>query len=504
MKKLINLISFSIIIQICILCFLGCSSENGSEATPNNIEESEKINEPPSGFGYTVTEIEHCSALLSWDDAVDPENELVEYSIILEEEVHSTGLQGNSITLENLSEETTYKGSIIATDENGSSTEVNFVFETPKAFDSFDSVIRFNESSTWPISGSALELTEDLGYLIFAEYYYNNVGYELLVSKLDNEGFTVWEKTFAHKNIGVSIVEKTNDGGFIVLVNLDMVKLDRNGEIQWTKQFTCPYSDCEFSKIKQTPSGEFVVLTRSMDLATYYKPAFSIMDENLEPIRSFQFDDSFKYTKAVDLLINTDGTFTLLANKSFTNMDSSDFWVANININGTLNWEKTYGDSRDEYGAGIIEVENKSMVLAGYTHGNSLGTSRRMIKITNEGDVIWNKSYEIHFGSYESLQTIIQTSDGGFVSSGFWANGNYNDMGIFKHDMQGNEEWFVNYSENFTDLFVQNIKQTVDGGFISLGVKRTNDFQTPVSLWLLKTGPDGKISNCVETELKVN
>jgi hypothetical protein len=98
------------------------------------------------------------------------------------------------------------------------------------------------------------------------------------------------------------------------------------------------------------------------------------------------------------------------------------------------------------------------------------------------GRIEWFKVYNIGI----SGQSVIQTSDGGFVTTG-----STHDFDIFllKTDHLGNEVWVHTYGGTETDQS-QNVIQTTDGGFITVGY--TNSFGSGrLDIYLIKTNSLG-------------
>lgn len=96
-------------------------------------------NKAPQSFTVSATEVKPTSAQLNWTIAKDPENETVTYSVELKGQSLTTSLTTTSYKLENLTENTSYTGKVIAKDASGNTTESAFSFSTanspsPSAF----------------------------------------------------------------------------------------------------------------------------------------------------------------------------------------------------------------------------------------------------------------------------------------------------------------------------------------------------------------------------------
>ncbi|MCC6690894.1 MAG: T9SS type A sorting domain-containing protein [Bacteroidia bacterium] len=129
-------------------------------------------------------------------------------------------------------------------------------------------------------------------------------------------------------------------------------------------------------------------------------------------------------------------------------------------------------------------------MLAGEINYNYPGTNNgkaRLIKITSQGKVIWDKKY----GGIEmtTLNSVIELADGSIVAVG--GNNNtpkYNQAGwIMKTNANGDSLWAIvyDYLPGFPSLFYS-LNATSDNGFIIAG--SANDTTTSISqqAWILK------------------
>lgn len=92
-------------------------------------------------------------------------------------------------------------------------------------------------------------------------------------------------------------------------------------------------------------------------------------------------------------------------------------------------------------------------------------------------DIEWNKEF-IENG-YESFESIVQTSDGGFVVVGeadmkSEEGGSRGDGVIVKYDKNGEQEWYNKLVGDDTDLF-NNVIEANDGGFYVIGKSYSSD-----------------------------
>ncbi|WP_415843909.1 fibronectin type III domain-containing protein [Zobellia nedashkovskayae] len=84
----------------------------------------ESENAPPSTFEISSSEAETTSIELDWSDATDPEEKVVSYTLFIDEEEIVTDIQVSEFTLTELAPNTSYDIKIVASDDEGLTSEV--------------------------------------------------------------------------------------------------------------------------------------------------------------------------------------------------------------------------------------------------------------------------------------------------------------------------------------------------------------------------------------------
>ena len=116
-------------------------------------------------------------------------------------------------------------------------------------------------------------------------------------------------------------------------------------------------------------------------------------------------------------------------------------------------------------------------------------------------DTLWTKTFG---GSQDDLgRCLQQTSDGGFIIAGetnSFGNGGW-DLWLIKTDADGNSEWEITYGstgdEELSGGCQKCVQQTIDGGYIFTGTKKTPNNDEPwndsTSVWLVKITSNGVV-----------
>lgn len=139
-----------------------------------------------------------------------------------------------------------------------------------------------------------------------------------------------------------------------------------------------------------------------------------------------------------------DGGYIVLGHTQSTDGDitdknttDSDLWVLKLTKDGAVSWSRTYGGSADDRGTKIITANDGGYTMVGYTRSNDGDVSHNagfydywIVKLDVSGNIQWEKTYG--FSGNDQAQALIQTSDGGYLITGF--------LDVTASGGQGNED----------------------------------------------------------------
>ena len=104
-----------------------------------------------------------------------------------------------------------------------------------------------------------------------------------------------------------------------------------------------------------------------------------------------------------------------------------DYWVVKLSSSGIIEWQKSLGGSGIDYGAAVQETTDGGYLVAGTTSStdgnvtNSFGFfDAWLVQLSSTGNIIWQKTYG--GSNYDVINSASQTSDGGFIFSGWSAS----------------------------------------------------------------------------------
>jgi hypothetical protein len=298
--------------------------------------------------------------------------------------------------------------------------------------------------------GNFLIQTSDGGYAIAG--YTGSFGagkWDVYVIKLDATGNLQWTRTIGGKkeDVGASLIQ-TSDGGYAIAGftssfgagewDIYVVKLDANGNLQWTKTIGGPASEDGYSLI-QTSDGGYAIAG--------YTKSFGAGKEDIYVVK-LDANGNLQWTKTIggknddaglSLIQTSDGGYAITGLTNSFSAGGHDVYVVKLDANGNLQWTKTIGGPASEEGYSLIQTSDGGYAIAGYT--NSFGAGDwdfYVVKLDAKGNLQWTKTIGAK-NKYSSKLSLTQTSDGGYaiasLTNSFGAGGG--DVYVVKLDRNG-------------------------------------------------------------------
>ncbi len=183
--------------------------------------------------------------------------------------------------------------------------------------------------------------------------------------------------------------------------------------------------------------------------------------------------------------------------------------VMKVKKNGERLWEKVLGSERGYtyLNSAAVDADGNYFLAGGSNAFGSQGVDGWLVKLDTEGSILWQK--RVGYGIFESFNTVIPTSDRGFLLGGVVSDLNYNDLWLVKFGVSGNLQWQKVYSLGGVSAKYARLGQTevsairqIPGGYVIAGSHF--DLNTSQSDgFLLKVNDRGEIVDC-EGKIKVS
>ncbi|MCL4265261.1 MAG: hypothetical protein KJ069_18740 [Anaerolineae bacterium] len=160
----------------------------------------------------------------------------------------------------------------------------------------------------------------------------------------------------------------------------------------------------------------------------------------------------------VSLEATSDGGF-IAAGESHAFGEEKDAWVVKLNVDGTIAWEKIFAGVGSQFFNSVQEAPDGAFFLTGGHHSENTQTvALWVVKLDEQGNVIWQKSY----GEFANNGVIQVTDDGGLLltSATFGP-----DSRVLKLNSNGEIIWQQELSGAGSDYVIA-IYETADNGYI--------------------------------------
>ena len=360
----------------------------------------------------------------------------------------------------------------------------------------------------------SIKQTDDGGYIIAG---HSGSFYEIFVIwvlKLDRNANVQWGKLYYyhhyndgwHENAYPSI-HKTDDGGYMLFWNAQnsngvwddilMVKLDASGEIEWDKTFSAESIDSELfaSTIQQTKDGGYMLAWVKNDSSNdNYIFAMKInADGEIQWHKTYY--DTVPGDSASSMQETNDGGY-IVAGRTYVfnddgNASHGDLLVMQLDRNGNVEWQKTYGGNSWDYASSVQQTGDGGYIVGGVTCSFHSECRNWIIKLDGNGDIRWQKEYGT--SAHTGIKSVDQTADGGYIVStatGRFGAGGFDNL-ILKIDGNGEIQWQKTYGWAVDDV-LYSIQQTRDGGYAFVGQTYMVDSQN-YDMWVMKVNANGNI-----------
>jgi len=165
---------------------------------------------------------------------------------------------------------------------------------------------------------------------------------------------------------------------------------------------------------------------------------------------------------------------------------SYDAWLVKTDVNGDLEWEKTFGGTGDD------RFRYMQKVTDGYVLAGELDGDLYLVKVDNDGNIIWERTFGGN--KFEFAMGIRQTFDDGYIITGKTESFTPQDtlhMWLIKTDENGIEQWNNTYGRDDYFSEGERVCQTEDGGFIVTG--STWALNQWGDIFVVKTDADGNV-----------
>ena len=485
----------SYLLVFCLLLWFSSCKKNIGDITPSD---PSVITIPSSPdlhpFAITISDLTTTSVKLQWSEAADYQSDSILYDVSLDGTEIASNLKKTSYTIHGLIPAVTYHLQIRA-----NASENNYIVAATD-FTTMDGYIKFNKTYYPDVYVWDVALSPDNGYLMCLSNGRHQLEHSLEIIKTDSLGNELWKKDYPYDGTRVKML-RTKDGYYIMGPAQFVVKIDFNGNELWHTILSALGK--HFTSIFEASNGDLLLTggENGSDTTRLNQASITRLDSHGDLIWHKSYGTSF-YGQTNDIInADTQGDFFVVGTKETSGLTSwrylhgggsgnSDFWLFKINSDGEVIWEKTYGDKRYDFAAGI-RIVNNQLVFGGFNMGIGDIREIQLFRASLDGTLL--KTIPVKPEAfYDRLNFIETTSDNGYIiiyDSGLGTG--YPVLGVTKYDSADNKQWENTYSPGFPYItYSKTIRQTPDDGYI-VPANKSKLYGEGANTWLLKLNPQG-------------
>ena len=270
--------------------------------------------------------------------------------------------------------------------------------------------------------------------------------------------------------------------------------------IQWQQTFGGAGED-SLQVLRQTTDNGYILGGHSSSTFGGNKTAtnygnYDFWVVRLDPLGNKVWEQSYggsSYDSLTSLQLVPQGGFVVAGtsasmpsgNKTSPNYGGDDFWVVRLDASGAKLWENSFGGNDNDWLYSVQNTSDGGFIVGGWsisapsgnkTSANFGSADYWVVRLDANGNKLWDQSFG---GSgNDSLYSIIQTADGGFLlggtssspPSGNKTSANYgnSDFWVVRLDANGTKLWDQSYGGSGYDALFS-VQPTTDGGFVLAG-----------------------------------
>lgn len=349
---------------------------------------------------------------------------------------------------------------------------------------------------------SNVSATSDGGSIVCGSVGTTSTDY--LVSKLDANGQVQWAKhigSWMGSENSVRIGESIGGGYYLLGTTsstsmygeVNLIFMDASGNILWNKTYSGG-AYIIYPSVRQTISGGFIISATATDTTgNYFLLIKTDMFGNIIWSKAYSAM-AWNKQECYDVEECTDGGFISVGDDSDTGI-----YIIRTDANGNLIWAKKYSTTSFDWipGFSIIKIYDGNYLISGiYYDALAASYDPILMKINTSGNVVWAKKYSYEGNYTNNYTSVVEATDGGFAINYQLNIGGYFQE-LTKVNSSGTPQWSKHYTlSNYSFSNQNSIVLTSNGGFL-ISSNNWDSISYNYTGYLIKTDSLGN-SGCSE------
>lgn len=358
--------------------------------------------------------------------------------------------------------------------------------------------------------GTCVQQTFDGGFIITGytgNFVLLNRSTKAWILRTNSFGDTLWTQTYEYDTLTKAFfIQQTADSCFIVCGTSTvkkltwLLRLNQQGTIVWSKQFTGNYHEMIFSRycnfgisIHATSDGGYIFSGTGLDSAQLVKTDSSGNHVWRKHYYLNRLNQHYitSFTKYVYKTPSNGFLFTGATLVEDTG-ETEHKWVILTDSAGDTIWTDYfpgYNSPQYPFIAGVQPTIGNGYVIAQTGRDNLQGNYILLQKYDLTMRKIWTQTYGINDSLRVYIKDVWHTHENGFLITGLYDYfSEFKNILLIKTDSLGNKQWIDSITEEGNQYF-NYIQLCSDGGYICVGSSSSTRNDSS-KLWLVRKGKE--------------
>lgn len=361
------------------------------------VEGGEKDNINPvdtitlGNFAINIVFVSDNAIELSWSVS----SNAISYEIALNDSVVAYDVTSFSYLLSGLNSNTEYEITVNALSSTHKKNAQTITIKTKKQL--IEAIYSLHLEEYEYCRFSSCIKTTDSGFLLDAYLYRYGVYYQAII-KTDKNLNIKWVDYSVERISHEKQILECKSGGYLIISDNEIFKLDNNGERVWTQNLNTVSDDDYFGLIEggiESSDGTIVLVGALVKIGGSSTVGVKNLIIKLSATGNIIWNKSEEKNSNsyLDKIIqNNDGSYLIVEETN-----SSIFSLVGIDKDGSILWEKSYDDINYYLSVNIQSVPDGNYFISGTQpvsdqYGRS-GFAPRYMKVAKNGTTIWNNVY---------------------------------------------------------------------------------------------------------------
>lgn len=261
-----------------------------------------------------------------------------------------------------------------------------------------------------------------------------------------------------------------------------ITKYNEKGDITWEKYLNALYND-EYNSVQQTSDGGYIAVgyivgggNHLKGDSEWYDAIIAKYSASGKLIWDKKYGNNWMNEEFSDVRQTSDGGYIVVGGKR-KGYDEYDALIVKYNASGQMTWTKSFGGKGYDYFNSVQQTSDDGYIALGSACSGSKGSNggnddnhALIVKYNKYGKIIWKNKFEANGDGYYSNGK--QTIDGGYIAVGFcFSLGGYSSL-IVKYNETGTVLW---HNELLGASSFSSVEETEDGEYMVVGDSYSTD-----------------------------